>query len=681
MPRPVTLSAHASRNPSKPVQQPRKRQSQATKASRALATAQRLNQDLALEAKFEEFFQDRENTIITLAKDFSKSETYIRKVLTNGVRYGGKRAVSLKNAIRHELSIKAKEEGEESGLFDIDLSGEEYQHYKDGLSSDEKKRLIEQLEASRELKKHGPRATEKSTSMDAMQTANQIGRVLIDLYERTDVRAFAFFTRGHPDDRSMPCIVDSDGAREFFQDVFESSPLDVVRKFEFWSCTRDKGKKDGNSIDIVRKRLGELVHEGKIKNNKKLEMSWSNYKIDVVHRLGVELAGWPTKVTMQRPSKIPAEDARRIVDNLRTGAIHWVVLTAAQRAEVAAEVEELRESGTGKKPRKQRSDKNVPRGPRKKKNAEESDSDSDNEEEAMSTPASAPRASAPHTPALRTSTPHAGTSAGVCTSAQNPAPRNPASVPAFGSAPTPGFSIGVQPTSTVSMAAGSQLDLDMSRDPFDFTGMDFGPPLNPLPSFATQLGVDGDFPLDPFPSLLSQHTNDNFTDNGNSWRLNTSNREDGWLDASSFANSGASTFNPDSGLYGDFNGPTNTPSFNNAGFNVGDFNGSITTSSFNAGFTVSTHPSTAAPGHTVADSTVTATGSSTSVFSVATNTAEKKRKRISAEGVEKAPRKTRSDKNKPRGPRTKKDGAAGTDADAPPKRKKKKSAAEAAPQV
>lgn len=39
----------------------------------------------------------------------------------------------------------------------------------------------------------------------------------------------------------MPCIVDSDGAREFFQDVFESSPLDVVRKFEFWSCTRDKG--------------------------------------------------------------------------------------------------------------------------------------------------------------------------------------------------------------------------------------------------------------------------------------------------------------------------------------------------------------------------------------------------------------------------------------------------------
>ncbi|KAJ7137125.1 hypothetical protein C8R44DRAFT_869201 [Mycena epipterygia] len=655
MPRPVTLSAHASRNPSKPVQQPRKHQSQATKASRALATAQRLNQDLALEAKFEEFFQDRENTIITLAKDFSKSETYIRKVLMNGVRYRGKRAVSLKNAIRHELSIKAKEEGEESGLFNIDLSGEEYQHYKDGLSSDEKKRLIEQLEASRELKKHGPRATEKSTSMDAMQTANQIGRVLIDLYERTDVHAFAFFTRGHPDDRSMPCIVDSDGAREFFQDVFESSPLDVVRKFEFWSCTHNKGKKDGNSIDIVRKRLGELVHEGlwKIKNNKKLEI------------LGVELAGWPTKVTMQRPSKIPAEDARRIVDNLRTGAIHWVVLTAAQRAEVAAEVEELRESGAGKKPRKQHSDKNVPRGPRKKKNAEESDSDSDNEEEAMSTPASAPRASAPHTPALCTSTPHAGTSAGVCASAQNPAAQNPASVPAFGSAPTPGFSVGVQPTSTVSMAAGSQLDLDMSRDPFDFTGMDFGPPLNPLPSFATQLGVDGDFPLDPFPSFLSQHTNDNFTDNGNS-----------------FANSGASTFNPDSGLYGDFNGATNTPSFNNAGFNVGDFNGSITTSSFNAGFTASMHPSTAVPGHTVADSTVTATGSSTSVFSVATNTAEKKRKRISAEGVEKAPRKTRSDKNKPRGPRTKKDGAAGTDADAPPKRKKKKtSAAEAVPQV
>lgn len=435
-------------------------------------------------------------------------------------------------------------------------------------------------------------------------------------------------------------------------------------------------------------------------------MSWSNYKIDVVHRLGVELAGWPTKVTMQRPSKIPAEDARRIVDNLRTGAIHWVVLTAAQRAEVAAEVEELRESGAGKKPRKQRSDKNVPRGPRKKKNAEESDSDSDSEEEATSeeehaAPASAPRASAPRAstprasaprtsaprpPTPRASTPHAGASAGVCATAQNPAVQNPASAPAFGSAPTPGFSVGVQPTSTVSIVTGSQLGLDMSCDPFDFTGMDFGPPLNLLPSFATQLGVDGDFPLDPLPSFSSQRTNDDFTDNGNSWQLNTSNREDGWLDASntngSFANSGASAFNPGSGLYVDFNGPTNTPSFNNAGFNVGDFNGSITTSS-NAGFTASTHPSTAAPGHTVADSTVTATGSSMSVFSVATNTpGTKKRKRTSAEGVKKAPRKTRSDKNKPRGPRTKKDGTADTDADAPPKRKKKKtSAAEAAPQV
>jgi hypothetical protein len=55
-----------------------------------------------------------------------------------------------------------------------------------------------------------------------------------------------------------------------------------------------------------------------------------------------------------------ADAARRILDKLRSGTIHWVALTRSQRAEVAGEVEVLRESGAVKQ-RKQRSDKNKPR--------------------------------------------------------------------------------------------------------------------------------------------------------------------------------------------------------------------------------------------------------------------------------------------------------------------------------
>lgn len=109
MPREVTLSSHASRNPSKPVQPTRKRQSQASKASRALAAEQRDEKETELEAKFTEFFQLREETIADLAEQYDKSVDYIRKVLVNGTGYGGKRGVNLRNAISHDMALKAKE--------------------------------------------------------------------------------------------------------------------------------------------------------------------------------------------------------------------------------------------------------------------------------------------------------------------------------------------------------------------------------------------------------------------------------------------------------------------------------------------------------------------------------------------------------------------------------------------
>jgi hypothetical protein len=57
-----------------------------------------------------------------------------------------------------------------------------------------------------------------------------------------------------------------------------------------------------------------------------------------------------------------------------------------------------------------------------------------------------------------------------------------------------------------------QFVYDPTFDPFDFTGMDF------------------DVPLDPF--LFAPQTNLDFTNDGALWHINTSNREDGWVNAS-----------------------------------------------------------------------------------------------------------------------------------------------------
>jgi hypothetical protein len=105
-----TLSAHAARDPTKPVQQPLQcNESQATKASRVLAAEQQADNDLALMAKFNEIFLQCEEDIKTFVKDYSKAESYIRQVLENGTHYTGKCALNLKNTITHRLSKEARE--------------------------------------------------------------------------------------------------------------------------------------------------------------------------------------------------------------------------------------------------------------------------------------------------------------------------------------------------------------------------------------------------------------------------------------------------------------------------------------------------------------------------------------------------------------------------------------------
>ncbi|KAJ7209359.1 hypothetical protein B0H12DRAFT_1278973 [Mycena haematopus] len=387
MPRqPPVLSAHATRHPDKPVQPTRKRgQSQASKASRALAAAARSENNAALEERYKELFASREEDIKTLARDYNKPESEIRRVLENGVRYTGKRAVSLKNAITHDLSKTARENDEPSNARDeaINLSGEDYKAYVKNLSEEEKERLLKQLADTKDIKEHGARATNKAAALDAVQTAAQVGKVLIDLHSRTSVRGFAMFTRGDPDDTTMPCWQASGEANQFFDEMFDISVWDLTRKFELWSCNLDKGDGDSNNLDVIRKRLPELLDKGlqRATGKKNIKMAYTNYKIDIVHGFGVELAGWPAKVTLARPSKMPAQDARRVFEKLRSGAIHWVSLTRSQREEVAAEVEEERESGTVKQ-RKPRNDKNKKRGPRVKKNTAHDDtSDSEGEDE------------------------------------------------------------------------------------------------------------------------------------------------------------------------------------------------------------------------------------------------------------------------------------------------------------
>ncbi|KAJ7475392.1 hypothetical protein B0H11DRAFT_2235344 [Mycena galericulata] len=227
----------------------------------------------------------------------------------------------------------------------------------------------------------------------------------------------------------LPHVVDSDDSAKFFKQVLGVDVLDALRKFEQYSCTLDDGEKDRNDIASVRKQIVMLILEGlrKLKRSKTACMNYVQYDLDVRHKLGIELSGWPGSIEMQRPALLRADDARTIRDMLRSGAIHWTPLTKSQKEDLAEELAEAREDGPLRQ-RKERSDRGKPRGPRTKKGAasdgeedeeedeeQEQDQDQEEEEEEELTPSTAtttlavaaapPASTLPSTAALTPSVP------------------------------------------------------------------------------------------------------------------------------------------------------------------------------------------------------------------------------------------------------------------------------------
>ncbi|KAJ7780431.1 hypothetical protein B0H14DRAFT_2631096 [Mycena olivaceomarginata] len=234
-------------------------------------------------------------------------------------------------AITHRLSQEARDKGETYNARDEQIKPVE-------THSLRRRRRVSSMisRKARTPRSTVLRATNKAVALDAMQTTSQIGRVIIALHSRTAVRGLLCSRGGHPDDSAMPSFVESGRSKVNSSRTHRLLCMGRCAEIRVYgSCNRDK-MNNRNDIDAVRKYITELVEgalpyislllklnaHGKITGDKTVTMSWTNYRIDIVHTLGVEMAGWPSSVVMVRPSKMAADVARRILDKLRSGAIH-----------------------------------------------------------------------------------------------------------------------------------------------------------------------------------------------------------------------------------------------------------------------------------------------------------------------------------------------------------------------
>ncbi|KAJ7094073.1 hypothetical protein B0H15DRAFT_799083 [Mycena belliarum] len=348
--------------------------SAAVKATNALNSAAKKRRQQALEDDIDAHFAYRGAEIVRLAALHSVKEEVVRKLLCNATQLKRTRRPSLRNAFIHDLAVKARDAGDTKNLRDLqdDLADA----IDDGdivtdpelLDDNEKKRLIDQLIEHRATKKRGMRATNRAAAMDGTQTAQKIGDAMLDLFERTGIRGFAMFSRGNPDDAALPVCLDSDDALDFFQQVYDIPWADALRAFERHCCTMDNGTKDRKSSSSVRKQIISITLSGlrKVSKDRTASMSYEHYDYDIRELRGCELLGWPSDIDMQRPSKMSAENARKIRDGLSTGTIQWHRMSKKDHDDLIRTREaKRRETGEPAKKRAERSD----RGRKHKKSA------------------------------------------------------------------------------------------------------------------------------------------------------------------------------------------------------------------------------------------------------------------------------------------------------------------------
>lgn len=61
---------------------------------------------------------------------------------------------------------------------------------------------------------------------------------------------FAFFTRGHLDDTTIPEWIATPGVKKFLTDVLKMDPNNVIRAFEHWGVLQGKSTHIDNHLNL-----------------------------------------------------------------------------------------------------------------------------------------------------------------------------------------------------------------------------------------------------------------------------------------------------------------------------------------------------------------------------------------------------------------------------------------------
>ncbi|KAJ7232806.1 hypothetical protein C8J57DRAFT_1578507 [Mycena rebaudengoi] len=383
-------TTHASRNPSKQVQETRGRKkgplTDSQKATRAVAALARKLAQEALEDDLDKFYALRNKSILDMAAAHDRDPEYIKRLIMSESQYKTTRPMTMRNALMHDFSVEAKTAGNPLSLVELHALADVA--LPETRSAEEEERLWAQLSAHRELHRVGLRASNAAAAADTRSLSSFMQEELASLYERTGTRGFFFLTRGHVDDATMPTFGDAGDGIKFCTEALKMQPLDIVRQFEQWSCTRDSAGTERETVATLRAQIAAIILERfhlAIRDNTPA-MSYANYEVEIQEAWKVEITGWPTRIDFKSPWAVKGlERLRTLRDAWINKACGWSYMTPLQIAALAKDLKRRREANGGVlKARKARSDmggKHASRRGAAAKGDDEEDGDDDDDDD------------------------------------------------------------------------------------------------------------------------------------------------------------------------------------------------------------------------------------------------------------------------------------------------------------
>ncbi|KAJ7813010.1 hypothetical protein B0H14DRAFT_2605423 [Mycena olivaceomarginata] len=375
---PTGTTTHRSHHPHLPVNAVRKQRCMVAgpnaRASAATRKKQRGNRLNALAQDLNVWEAERKERVQELAEKHGMKVAEVRRRMLALSAYGARRKPSTYNAKISRIMARLNMGvvwGSVIQCQKVKRMVAKDPSMLEGFSREEKKEMIADVLAKRDVKRRGTRANNLAAAVNAKQTMDRLMTEITNLAERVGMVGFAMFSRGHIHDKTVPVVIQSWDALDFFLEVLKKDPADVSHLLELWAVSSERGKPTKNKLLGMQQECTGMITTGLCENHTQ------HHKL--VRGKGVGLFNWPEGVDFKRMSLQSAiGPLEKLRDSLKCGTTRWKVLTATKKDKLAKRYEDMVERG-GVKVKGKKSRTAKPRKARKGSSVEDDDDEGEEE--------------------------------------------------------------------------------------------------------------------------------------------------------------------------------------------------------------------------------------------------------------------------------------------------------------